>query len=325
MEKKAQRPTLKSIAQEIGMTANTVSLALRGSPRVTEATRARVLKAAKAQGYVQDMQASSLRKGQSKIIALVFGDIANPLYSIKMKKLEKVLRNEGYQILIFNSDAHDDPHREYEVMRTVISRKIDGVVCTPSSNGREALDLLAQYGVPCVLVGRYLDDNKEDCVVWDNEEGARIATRYLLNHGCKQPLYIAGDPDSISSERDRLKGFICQMREFGMAEEQIRRQCLFLRGHSMNEVLDKSEVTFDSIFAYRDQLAWEAATLVSPNMCIIGYDNVQSNLPLPIHIPSIGADMDEEAHLVVELLLSRIENPDRSPVKKVLPVYLVEH
>ena len=173
------------------MTANTVSLALRGSPRITEATRARVLATAKAQGYVQDMQASSLRKGQSKIIALVFSDIANPLYAIKIKKLEEVLRQEGYQILIFNADNKTDPHREYEVMRTAISRKIDGVICTPSQYGREALDLLSQYGVPCVLVGRYLDDEKEDCVVWDNEDGARIATRYLLEKGCKRPLYIA--------------------------------------------------------------------------------------------------------------------------------------
>ena len=209
-------------------------------------------------------------------------------------------------------------------MRTAISRKIDGVVCTPSSRSREALDLLAHYGVPCVVVGRYLDDNKEDCVVWDNEAGARIATRYLLEHGCKQPLYIASYPDDISSERDRLKGFIGQMQEYGMDEAKIRRQCLFLRGRSMKEVLEESDVVYDGIFAYRDQLAWEAATLVPSDMLIIGYDNVQSNLPLPIHIPSIGADMDEEARLVAELLLSRIENPDRPPVKKILPVHLVE-
>ena len=99
MEKKAHRPTLKTIAQQVGITANTVSLALRGSPLVADQTRMRVLEAAKQLGYVQDLQASSLRKGQSKIIALVFGDISNPLYTIKMKKLEDIFRKEGYQIL----------------------------------------------------------------------------------------------------------------------------------------------------------------------------------------------------------------------------------
>ena len=324
MNRKPQRPTIKTIAQEIGMTANTVSLALRGSPRITEATRARVLATAKAQGYVQDMQASSLRKGQSKIIALVFSDIANPLYAIKRKKLEEVLRQEGYQILIFNADNKTDPHREYEVMRTAISRKIDGVICTPSQYGREALDLLAQYGVPCVLVGRYLDDEKEDCVVWDNEDGARIATRYLLEKGCKRPLYIANYPDSISSERDRLSGFVEQMKASGMEETQIQRQCLFLQNSTIAQALKEQSPEYDGIFAYRDQLAWEAATLVPEKVPIIGYDNVQSNLPLPIHIPSIGADVDGEAHIVAELLLSRMKKPNRPPVIKLLPVHLVE-
>lgn len=324
MGMKNQRPTIKTIAQEIGMTANTVSLALRGSPRVTETTRARVLQAAKEQGYLQDMQASSLRRGQSKIIALIFGDIANPLYTIKMKKLENVLRKEGYQILIFNSDETADPQREYEVMRTAISRKIDGVVCTPSPNARKSLDLLARYGVPCVLVGRYLNDNQEDCVVWDNAEGARIATRYLLQNGCRRPLYLANDLDRISSERDRFFGFVSQMREYGMTEAEINRQCVFLHDMPMEKALANPELSFDGVFAYRDQLAWEAATLLPPEIRIIGYDNVQGNLQLPIQLPSIGADMDEEARLVAELLLSRIKQPDRPPVKKVLPVFLVE-
>lgn len=321
---KNQRPTIKTIAQEIGVTANTVSLALRGSPRVTETTRARVLKAAKEQGYLQDMQASALRRGQSKIIALIFGDIANPLYTIKMKKLENVLRREGYQILIFNSEEVADPQREYEVMRTAISRKIDGVVCTPSPRARKSLDLLARYGVPCILVGRYLDDDKEDCVVWDNVEGARIATRYLLENGCKRPLYLANDSDHISSERDRFYGFVSQMREYGMTEAEINRQCVFLHGMSMEKALMNPELSFDGVFAYRDQLAWEAATILPPDIRIIGYDNVQGNLQLPIRLPSIGADMDEEARLVADLLLSRIKQPDRLPIRKVLPVYLVE-
>ena len=324
MEKKAHRPTLKTIAQQVGITANTVSLALRGSPLVADQTRMRVLEAAKQLGYVQDLQASSLRKGQSKIIALVFGDISNPLYTIKMKKLEDIFRKEGYQILIFNSEEADDPQREYEVMRTAISRKIDGMVCTPSQHGRESLDLLAQYGVPCVLVGRYLEDTREDCVVWDNVNGAEKATQFLLDHGCKCPIYVASTPDHISSERDRLAGFTSQMRLNGYTEQQIQQQCVFLRGESIEHALSQVEVPFDGVFAYRDQQAWEIATIVSPHIKIIGFDNVQSILKLPFSLPSIGADLDLEAQWVAELLLKRIKDPARPTEKRILPTFLVE-
>lgn len=324
MEKKAHRPTLKTIAQKVGITANTVSLALRGSPLVADKTRMRVLEVAKELGYVQDMQASSLRRGQSRIIALVFGDIANPLYTIKMKKLEDIFRKAGYQILIFNSEEVGDPNREYEVMRTAISRKIDGMVCTPSQHGRESLDLLAQYGVPCVLVGRYLEDMCEDCVVWDNLNGACKATQFLLDNGCKRPIYVASYPDHISSERDRLAGFTSQMRLHGFSEREIEQQCIFLGGGSMEQALAQVSAPFDGVFAYRDQQAWEIATIVPPHIKIIGFDNVQSILRLPFSLPSIGADLDLEAQWVAELLLERIKDPGRPTEKRILPTFLVE-
>lgn len=132
-------------------------------------------------------------------------------------------------------------------MRTAISRKIDGMVCTPSQHGRESLDLLAQYGVPCVLVGRYLEDTREDCVVWDNVNGAEKATQFLLDHGCKCPIYVASNPDHISSERDRLAGFTSQMRLNGYTEQQIQQQCVFLRGESIEHALSQVEVPFDGV------------------------------------------------------------------------------
>ena len=80
-------PTLKSIAQRVGMTANTVSLALRDSPLVAENTKARIQKAAEEMGYVQNAIAGSLRSGRTNTVAVVMGDIANPLFAAKIKAL----------------------------------------------------------------------------------------------------------------------------------------------------------------------------------------------------------------------------------------------
>ena len=81
---------------------------------------------------------------------------------------------------------------------------------------------------------------------------------------------------------------------------------------------------FDGVFAYRDQQAWEIATIVSPHIKIIGFDNVQSILKLPFSLPSIGADLDLEAQWVAELLLKRIKDPARPTEKRILPTFLVE-
>ena len=102
-------PTLKSIAQRVGMTANTVSLALRDSPLVAENTKARIQKAAEEMGYVQNAIAGSLRSGRTNTVAVVMGDIANPLFAAKIKALEHVLREEGYQITV--SYTHLDVYK----------------------------------------------------------------------------------------------------------------------------------------------------------------------------------------------------------------------
>lgn len=53
----AARPTLKTVAQAVGVTANTVSLALRGSPLVAEKTKTAILAEARRQGYQHDAAA----------------------------------------------------------------------------------------------------------------------------------------------------------------------------------------------------------------------------------------------------------------------------
>ena len=86
------RPTIKTIAKEAGVTANTVSQALRDSKLVTVDTKAKILEIARRQGYVPNVLAESLRSGRSRTVALVFGNLGNPLFAMKTQKMEHLLR-----------------------------------------------------------------------------------------------------------------------------------------------------------------------------------------------------------------------------------------
>ena len=199
----AARPTLKTVAQAVGVTANTVSLALRGSPLVAEKTKTAILTEARRQGYQHDAAAQALRCGRSRVIALAFGDIANPLFAIKIKLLAQQFARAGYETLILNTDEAEET--EVKAIRTALSRKVEGVVLCPCQKGREALELLHGQGVSCVLIGRQFDSPQEDAVVWDDRRGGYLATRRLLELGCRHPLYLTATP-SISSARLRLEG-----------------------------------------------------------------------------------------------------------------------
>lgn len=313
-----QRPTIKTIAAEAKVTANTVSLALHNSPLVKAETKALILEIADRQGYVPDALAESLRSGRSRFIALAFGDVGNPLFAMKTKKMEHALRKRGYQVMILNTN--ENPAQETQALLTAVKRKVDGVVLCPCQEGREALDMLRQYHVPCVLVGRYFDDRLEDSVVWDNENGAYLATRHLLSRGCRRILYLRV-PANLSTTSDRYDGYARALLQAGIAPENDL-VCTATHGE-VAEALRAVSVPYDSIFAFSDLLAWEAACHTPPGLPIIGFDDIQSILAVPFSIPSIAADLDEETKNVVDLLLGRIKTPDCPTTRVVLPVRLV--
>jgi LacI family transcriptional regulator len=311
------RPTLKTVAAAAGVTANTVSLALRGSPLVAQKTKEHICASAKNLGYLQDTLAGSLRTGRSRLIALVFGDIANPLFAARTKHLEKTFGARGYQVMILNTDENSE--QEISAIRTAIGRKVDGVVLCPCQKGREAPDLLSRFGIPCVMIGRQFDDGREDAVVWDDEQGGYLAASYLINRGCRDVLMLNG-PTHVSSAQRRRAGFIRAHGEHGFTVSEDRILSVEPVSGRATILLDHLALSFDGVFAFNDLLAWEVSSLISPSIPVIGFDDMQSSLSLPFALSSISADLDREAALVTELLLARIEKPDALTELRVLPV-----
>ena len=77
----AQKIKLSTIADALGVSTATVSLALRDSPLVADATRDRIKTHARALGYIYNRRAASLRTSRSGIVGVVVHDIMNPFYA----------------------------------------------------------------------------------------------------------------------------------------------------------------------------------------------------------------------------------------------------
>ncbi|MEG2207529.1 MAG: LacI family DNA-binding transcriptional regulator [Clostridia bacterium] len=315
-----QRATIKTIAKAVGVAVNTVSLALQDSSLVASGTKQRVLEEAARQGYQRDVLAQALRSGRSHTIALVFGDVANPLFAMKIKLLSQAFRMHDYQVFILDTD--ENPQQELAAMRVATQRKADGVVVCPCQQGREALELLHRAQIPCLLLGREFDTLAEDTVVWDDREGGRLATRHLLGLGCRRILHLTARSD-ISSARQRRLGYEDALGEAGLAvEEGLIREVSPL-GEGVTEALQAVTTPFDGVFAFNDLLAWQAMSRV-PDLPFVGFDHIRAQICVPVSMPSIAADVHAEAALAVELLLARMADSQRPPERHVLPVRLVE-
>lgn len=314
MHKKDGIPTLKSIASQTGFTVNTVSLALRNSSLVAPDTKKRIRDAARELGYVHNVVAGSLRSGRTHTIAVIFGDIANMLFSIKIAELENALRRKGYQMLILNTN--ENAEQEYAAVRTAISRQMDGIILCPCQDNRLAMELMDQHGVPYVLIGRRFEGYEDDAVLWEDQRGAYLATSHLAQRGCKKILML-NVTRKISSALERRQGYMEAMAEAGLMPMECE---VPLSGGGVGAVLNmlsERGTSFDGIFTFSDLIAFDAASWlmekgveIPREVKIVGFDDILSHIRVPFRLTSVSADKARETELAVDMLLKRIEEPE---------------
>ncbi len=142
---------LKDIADRTGFSVNTVSLALRDSPRIPEVTRQIIRDAADALNYLPNQIAKSLVSRETKTIGLVLTDITNPILTQAAQAIELALSERGYSTLFATSN--NDADEEIRVLEMFRSRQVDGMLIYPRSHRRlEHIRRLRDAHYPIVLL-----------------------------------------------------------------------------------------------------------------------------------------------------------------------------
>ena len=251
-------PTLKSIAQRVGTTANTVSLALRDSPLVAQATKARIQAAAREMGYVQNAIAGSLRSGRTNTIAVVMGDIANPPVrgqdqGAGARPARRGLPDHHLQFRRGSRPRGRGRAHGHQPQGgrggALPLRRTGGVLCGCSS----------ATAWPCVLCGRMDRSGDEDTVLWNDWRGGYLAASHLLSCGCRRIAWL-GVTQRISSARDRKNGYLDALREAGVEPDPALVAEASPTGGDVGRVLAPLlERGADAICAFSDLIAWEAA------------------------------------------------------------------
>jgi LacI family transcriptional regulator len=309
------RVTLKDIALKTGYTVNTVSHALKDKNDISEATKKKIQHEAKKMGYINNILAGSLRSGITKTIAIIIADISNPIFSIKVKEIDRVLRRYHYNTIIINTD--EDSEIEYDGVLSAIGRKVDGIIICPTQKDKRIFNLMRMHNIPFVLLGRRFNKGKKmSSVIWDDENGGYLATNHLIELGKKRILFLNG-PSYLSNSQDRHNGYIRALTEHGLQMDPQLLVSTDISGNTACETLREiiqSGVKFDALLAFSDFVAWEAiSTLkefgkdVPRDIPIVGFDDLQSHLKIPLPITSIGADKAAEAEAAVRILLNDIE------------------
>jgi LacI family transcriptional regulator len=308
--------TLKDIAKETGFSANTVSRALRGSSEISEATTAYIRDVAKKMGYIHNGVAASLRAGKSNSIAVIVGSIFNSHFAVMIKGIEEMAAENGYVVIVMNTN--EDSETELKAIKTAISKKVDGIIICPTNGPEENLCLLQNSGIPFVLLGRRVKGIDASYVICDDYGGGKLATEYLINKGNKDICFLVIDQD-VSSREERVNGFKDALAEAGIpfCEDMIIGKELRA---PLAECLDNYRdriLKAEAILCFSDMLAhaliyWLRCNGVSVpgEIDIIGFDDIQSRIPMPIRVKSVKSFKALMSHTAYELLLEKINDPN---------------
>ncbi len=169
---------------------STASRVLRGRGYASDATRERVLRAARELEYEPHHAARSLRSRSSGMIGVVIQDVTNPFYSFVAKGIADVMRRNG--LVVISSDSEESDDREAESLRVMLRTRVEGVIVTPTAGDGAVLQLLQRQGISIVQVDRTIAGVSSDTVVIDNYGGAYAATRHLIDLGHTAIAVAAG-------------------------------------------------------------------------------------------------------------------------------------
>lgn len=209
--------SIKDIAKAAGVSHSTVSRALRNSPLVNSETTARIQRLAQEMGYMPSAVAQSLVTRQTRTIGLVVTFISDPFVDRIVDGIEDLATSAGYSV--FLSSSHADPEREMDVVETFHRRRVDGVIVLASRVGRLYGERLEELRVPIVLINSQAEGEYLYSVSADDEQGACLAVRHLLDLGHQRMGYIGSAFRPPSSQR-RLAGYQAELERAGLPVDQ---------------------------------------------------------------------------------------------------------
>jgi DNA-binding LacI/PurR family transcriptional regulator len=327
-----RRPTIRDVAARAGVSHQTVSRVINDSPRVTAATRERVLSAIRDLSYVPSPMARGLISNQTRSIGVVADDISDHFFARVVAGAEAEARRRGYYLMIGSVEPDDD---EAGYLRLMLERRVEGLILARPSVPLTPDDLRAarSAGVPLVAVGS-TDLQGVPVVDVDNRQGGYDATRHLLQQGHRRVATIMG-PGGWPSAVARFDGYRRALQERAVAEHPE------LVEHASGWGLESGQTAaasllgrgadFTAVFAHSDLIALgairelrDAGLRVPEDVSVVGYDDLPVAGFVEPALTTVHQPMREVGAQAAGIVLDRIaDGAAPAPEAYLLPAVLV--
>ncbi|MBV7337290.1 LacI family transcriptional regulator [Chloroflexi bacterium TSY] len=322
--------TLRDVAADANVSKSTVSLVLRNSPLVADATRMRVLTSIDKLGYVYNRGAASIRSQRSHLVGLIVPDIRNPFFAEIAMGAEDQLADSAYVSMLANTSGQYS--RQEQMIAAIQEHQIDGVLFCPTLDTPRAEIEKLQRQTATVLLIRNQPDLQVDCVDIDNIGSAELAIAHLISKGHQRITFIGSFPDSPIWSK-RFQGYRQQLDQHNLnVDPELIVHCPTTGDAGHKAILGllqlpkppTAALCFQTSIAYGVMLGLQSSGLTpGRDFAVIGIDELPEAALWQPAITTVSIEPYQIGQVAARLLLKQIEKPDKAAERIMVPARLI--
>lgn len=336
MSKRKLFVTSRDIAQRLGISAASVSLALNNRPGVSAGTRARVLEEARNAGLLSERENEKRRK----ILFLEYrknGQGSNQSYfsqtfSSVIEGVERQARCKECELSILTADAENFE----EVTGSIDRRGTAGLLVLATEMEEEQILLLDRLRLPMVVLDNYCERVDLNCVMLNNEQGVELAISHLVSRGHERIGYIHVEGDAVNF-RERYFGFrrAMELHSLPIREEDIIRFSTLYGGEAVFWELKKKmegrhqmPTAFfadnDIIAVYAIKVLRELGFRIPEDVSVVGFDDIPIAGLVEPPLTSVSTSKQELGNCAVNQLVNLMDGQVDGVQKTAIKTRLIE-
>ena len=310
--------TLSTIADDLGVSTATVSLALRDSPLVAESTREKSQTARQGNWLCLRSPRGQPAHQRSDIVGVLVRDIINPFFAEILRSIEAELGSNRQTFLLCNHG--DDIALQEDFISTLMQFGADGVIMSPSvGTSSEDIARIEQNGLPVTLVARTVDNANVPAFLGNDEAGFHLITKYLIEQG-HSDIALVGGTRLTSTGRARRAGFARAYQEAGLElpkRDDIETPYDRKAGYdAVEEILSQGKAP-TAIACCSDTVALGAmhglrSRGIEPgkDIAVTGYDDIEEASISSPPLTTVADGHDEIGRLAARALFAKISGKE---------------
>ncbi|MEO1537619.1 MAG: LacI family DNA-binding transcriptional regulator [Pseudomonadota bacterium] len=201
-----KRPlTLKDVSEASGVSEMTVSRVLRNRGDVSDATRKKVLQAAKTLGYVPNKIAGALASSRVNLVAVIIPSLSNMVFPEVLTGISEVLDETPLQPVV--GVTHYAPTKEEEVLFEMLSWRPSGIILAGLEHSDASRAMLKASGVPIVEIMDTDGEAIDSVVGISHRRAGREMARRIVKNGYRQIGFLGTKMPMDHRARKRFEGF----------------------------------------------------------------------------------------------------------------------